>query len=76
MLSSDQFRSWATTILGVIIILVDLGLFVFQVWQGGDKHMGASEWTMAAGMLSAGMMLLGYKFKVSLADLVSWRKKP
>jgi uncharacterized membrane protein YidH (DUF202 family) len=62
---TDMVRDWITTILGALIILVDVLLFTAHVWHrmdGKTQGMGILEWTAASVVLAAGMALLGVNF--------------
>lgn len=57
------------TIIGALIILVDVVLFVRHVWHGvglGDTDkMGWMEWAIFLVLLSLGAFLMGYRFNAA-----------
>lgn len=59
--SSDNFRQWATTVVGCVLILADGALLLFGVWTGESHTWNAYTAGGAILMLMVGLWLLGIK---------------
>lgn len=56
-----NFREWATTILGLVLVLGDAALLFFKVWENEQHPWTATTAGGAILMLMVGLWLLGIK---------------
>jgi hypothetical protein len=68
--SVDNFRAWATTILGLWLIIADAALLVGNVWTNESHDWNVYTASGAILMLMVGLWLLGIK------DFNPWKYLP